>query len=306
MESSELPRRLTDLWAIGSDKRAKAIKLVSKIFAKILSNPQEPKFQDLNFQKLRNKFQYCRPGFYLLYEAGFKQSMDGSRLIWKYSNDNYILLKKVNDALQAKLKEPNVAKPNKVNAKPVANEWEGTNYRRQIQQRMKREESTKEQKRKLIKEKIAMQRKEQQIEQKRLMQNIKEKKERRKQMAQSFIKEQMVNGMNEIMQQMLKSLAPTQDDIDTEHKSDDCGQMHDMPSQYKASYSSGIYGSYICWPQISQSRANVVMYDEGIVNKLSDLGIATREQLIKASELADNYKDEFSVVEALQSLFETD
>ena len=74
--------RLDNLFEMQETEREKPIKLLSKILNKIITNPTEPKFGNLNFARTRSKFDKCRPGFYLLYDAGFKQSVDGKRLIW--------------------------------------------------------------------------------------------------------------------------------------------------------------------------------------------------------------------------------
>jgi len=79
---TDLKKRLTDLWAIEESEREKGIKLLTKVYSNILNNPADPKFRDLNFSKIRKKLDKCRPAFYLLFTAGFTQSVDGQRLQW--------------------------------------------------------------------------------------------------------------------------------------------------------------------------------------------------------------------------------
>lgn len=283
-DGNELLYRLSALWNIEKTERDKAIKLLFKIFNKIISNPSEPKYGDLNFAKIRQKFEHCRPGFYLLYDSGFKQSTNGLRLQWIHSNENYNLLKKVNASLHQKCKDPNSMIPKqKINTK--TEESAETKHRRQIQQKLKQKNSEKEKKRKLIKEKIAMQRKEQKIEQRHLLQKVKESKERQKRDAMMNIKEQFTMTMEAMMNDMMKSMM--------QQNENECKQDNSMPSEYKPSHSSGIYGLY---------TLNNIQYDQDVVNNLCSLGVGTREQCIKASGMAVNYKDECSVVDALEMM----
>ena len=208
---SQLGRRLDDLFDVEQTERDKAIKLISKILNKILSNPTEQKFGDLNYAKIRSKFEKCRPGFYLLYEAGFKQSMDGTRLKWTYDTDNYILLKSVNDGLLQKVKEPH-KKMDTTTKKD--DEWIGTAYRKKVMAKQKAEESETAKKKRLIKEKIAMQKKEQKIEQKRVIEKIKQQKAQQTE----FVKEQFVKGMNDMMQEMLKNMMGQQEQQQNDDK----------------------------------------------------------------------------------------
>eukprot|EP01084_Bolivina_argentea_P135361 238531_1 len=209
MDESELPRRLSKLWEIEPIERGKAIKLINKILSKILSNPTSAKYGDLNFHKIRSKFQKCGPAFYLLYEAGFKQSMNGQRLQWTFNNENFILLKNAYNALQNKINTPEIiTKPSPLKTTSESNEWLGTKYRRKIQARMKKLENEKTQKRNLIKEKIAMKKKEQKIEQKRSLEKVKIEKEKQAEAATIFMKEQFANTMNNIMNQMMKNMSP--------------------------------------------------------------------------------------------------
>ena len=207
---SQLTRRLSDLWNIEQTERDKAIKLVSKIFNKILATPSNAKLGDLNYHKIRTKFEKCRPGFYILYEAGFKQSTNGLRLQWTYNNENYALLKHTNDALQQKIKDPTAFTEDK-KENDTSNEWVGTKYRKQVMARQKKQESEEAKKKRLIKEKIAMQKKEQKIEQQRFLKKIREQKQQRTEQATEYIKQQFAQGMQDMMQEMLKGLMPEQE-----------------------------------------------------------------------------------------------
>ena len=100
---SDLAKRLTDLWEIPEEDRNKGIKLLSKIYNNILNNPNDPKFRDLNFSKIRKKLDKCRPAFYLLFTAGFSQSVDGTRLQWQNNKITQKLLSDANAGLIAKI-----------------------------------------------------------------------------------------------------------------------------------------------------------------------------------------------------------
>jgi len=50
----------------------------------------------------------CRPAFYLLFTAGFSQSVDGQRLQWKNNKITMKQLINANNGLQAKIKGDDV------------------------------------------------------------------------------------------------------------------------------------------------------------------------------------------------------
>merc|ERR1712154_303851 len=54
--------------------------------------------------KIRKKLDQCRPAFYLLFTAGFSQSVDGQRLQWKNNKITMQQLINANNGLQAKIK----------------------------------------------------------------------------------------------------------------------------------------------------------------------------------------------------------
>jgi len=101
---SDVGMRLTALWEIDESEREKGIKLLQKVYGNILANPNDPKFRDLNFSKIRKKLDQCRPAFYLLFTAGFSQSVDGQRLQWQYNKNTIKQLQIASNALNAKLK----------------------------------------------------------------------------------------------------------------------------------------------------------------------------------------------------------
>jgi len=103
---------LTDLWEIPESDREKGVKLLNKIYSNILSNPNDPKFRDLNFSKIRKKLDKCRPAFYLLYTAGFNQNATGDRLQWQNNKITMKLLLDANNGLQAKRNGLDVADNN--------------------------------------------------------------------------------------------------------------------------------------------------------------------------------------------------
>eukprot|EP01084_Bolivina_argentea_P083345 150901_1 len=97
---------LEDLWDIQESDRNDGIKLLSKIFTKLLNNLSESKkYGDLNCKKIRQKFDKCKPAFSLLCSAGFKESNDGKRIIWKYTDGTIKALNNTYNALRAKIDE---------------------------------------------------------------------------------------------------------------------------------------------------------------------------------------------------------
>eukprot|EP01084_Bolivina_argentea_P219264 371932_1 len=79
-----------------------SVKLLLKIFQNILSYPFDPRYRDLNHEKIKRKFTECKPCFYLLFCAGFQQVIDDTktRLKWYKTDQNMNLLKKVNNAVK--------------------------------------------------------------------------------------------------------------------------------------------------------------------------------------------------------------
>jgi len=100
---SDLRKRLTALWEIEESEREKGIKLLTKVYSNILANPSDPKFRDLNFSKIRKKLDQCRPAFYLLFTAGFSQSVDGTRLQWPNNQITRKLIEKASKGLEDKI-----------------------------------------------------------------------------------------------------------------------------------------------------------------------------------------------------------
>eukprot|EP01084_Bolivina_argentea_P072437 131523_1 len=98
MDTSNLQRLISDLHKIESVEAVKIVKSLSKIFNKILCNPSQLKYHDLNFSKVSDKFNNCPPAIDLLYEVGFKKikSQAGLRLQFTYNNHNVCLLGKAN------------------------------------------------------------------------------------------------------------------------------------------------------------------------------------------------------------------
>mmetsp|Transcript_27032 Transcript_27032/g.44378 ORF Transcript_27032/g.44378 Transcript_27032/m.44378 type:complete len:177 (+) Transcript_27032:499-1029(+) len=90
------------LFQIGSVRREQAIALFSKILQKVVAFPEENKYQNLNYEKIQNKFDALNCLFMveLLLLAGFM--VDGDRLVLK-ENENRCeaILRKLNDAIKA-------------------------------------------------------------------------------------------------------------------------------------------------------------------------------------------------------------
>ena len=72
-------------------ERTKGIKLILKIFKKIISNRFElSKYGNLNFEKINEKLSNCKPAFELLFIVGFvaRNVEDKQRLIWMNTPEN--------------------------------------------------------------------------------------------------------------------------------------------------------------------------------------------------------------------------
>eukprot|EP01084_Bolivina_argentea_P219982 372915_1 len=108
MQTTAISQRLSDLSTVDTTTRTKATKLLSKICDKILSNPSEPKYQDLNFVKIQKKLSCCPSSLSLLYDIGFKVSNDGLRLKWVQNETNSRLLHQLSQTLHLDLLLPNL------------------------------------------------------------------------------------------------------------------------------------------------------------------------------------------------------
>ena len=97
-----LEQHLEELWDVDESDREKAITLLQKIFAKILIDPSNPKFRDLDFAKIKKKLDRCQPAIILLFDTGFTVSEDGDRLQWELSEINISKIRSVHEGLTAK------------------------------------------------------------------------------------------------------------------------------------------------------------------------------------------------------------
>jgi hypothetical protein len=83
---SEILKHTQALLDVPEDQRRECVDLLFTILENIRREPNNPKFRDMNFSKIRKKFNDCKPCFYLLYCAGFNQTADGSRLVLEPQN----------------------------------------------------------------------------------------------------------------------------------------------------------------------------------------------------------------------------
>jgi len=108
------------LWKCTQENKDRAVKWLLKIFGNILANPNVTKFHSINFAKMMKLFRNARPGLHILFAAGFKQTVDGSKIQIdpKYFNH----LSKVLALLTKRLSEPGMvptpSPPRKEVAKP--------------------------------------------------------------------------------------------------------------------------------------------------------------------------------------------
>eukprot|EP01083_Nonionella_stella_P121025 363370_1 len=99
MQTTAISQHLSDLSTVDTTTRTKATKLLGEICDKILSNPSEPKYHDLNLANIQKKFNQCPSAISLLYDIGFKLSNDGLRLKWVQNETNSRLLLQLNKSL---------------------------------------------------------------------------------------------------------------------------------------------------------------------------------------------------------------
>ena len=71
-----------------------------KIFANIIKYPTKTeKYGNLHAQKMKQKLSECKPAEDMLLYSGFTLSNDTTRLIWKNTNENIIVIKYIHDTL---------------------------------------------------------------------------------------------------------------------------------------------------------------------------------------------------------------
>jgi len=106
---TQIPLHLKEIWAIPEETRQPCLDLLTQILNNVKNNPEEAKFRDMNFSKIRAKFKPCPSALYYLFDAGFSQSFDGSRL--QFEKQNWSMLEKALNALNHKLKNPDSPPP---------------------------------------------------------------------------------------------------------------------------------------------------------------------------------------------------
>ena len=98
MATMQINDHFDALYEVGSFRREKAINLFTKIITNIISSPNEQKYQNLNHEKIQNKFiQFqCKFMVELLVLSGFV--IDGDRLVlMKENNKIEEVLNKLNE-----------------------------------------------------------------------------------------------------------------------------------------------------------------------------------------------------------------
>ena len=76
----DLEKILEKVWEVPEANRTECLNLTDKIFDKIIQQPKETKFRNMNLIKLKERFRDCPSCFDLLYAAGFKK--DGTVLFF--------------------------------------------------------------------------------------------------------------------------------------------------------------------------------------------------------------------------------
>merc|ERR1712048_80113 len=84
---------LEALYQVGSIRREKAINLFTKILTNIMTKPDEPKYQNLNYKKLENKFTQlqCKFMIDLLLSSGFVIEADRLVLVKEENRIEHVL-----------------------------------------------------------------------------------------------------------------------------------------------------------------------------------------------------------------------
>eukprot|EP01084_Bolivina_argentea_P159200 277275_1 len=76
-------------------------KILRSIFKKVLKNPNNEKYQNLNLNRIPKQLAQCQICMNLLYDAGFYKSTDGKRLLYHITKLNQ--LKTIDKILSLKL-----------------------------------------------------------------------------------------------------------------------------------------------------------------------------------------------------------
>eukprot|EP01084_Bolivina_argentea_P056368 103186_1 len=308
MNTRDYKVHLKDLLDVPHQKRIKEIKLLSKIFNNILSHPLEQKYRTLNAATIYKKFSQlqCRPCIYLLYNIGFKESLDGKRIEWKFTTENHNILKHLNNHIQ------NLLKSNITSTELIKNESDNENH-------LKRQHKDTENMRKLreiYEQCITTDRVPYVINSNHLLEYDNKtadtnplqlffRNEQRKESYDKAVVDQLVtlniasreecikaskktvnyrdpNAVFETLEKMLKK----QDYVFNKEITEINHTSKEQTDQKMKVHSDEKYDEK-------------EKYDEQIVNKLVSLGVATREECIFASEIASNYKDINSVIHSL-------
>eukprot|EP01083_Nonionella_stella_P140387 430411_1 len=111
-----LAQTISVLWTGEPLQHSKTINFVLNIFKKILLNPKDAKYGNLNLRRVQKRIETTPNVIHLLFKAGFIESPDRTRLLWIYSDENYHSLKTVNDSVERKImtKEPQNESPKSV------------------------------------------------------------------------------------------------------------------------------------------------------------------------------------------------
>jgi len=100
----EAKKQINLLWKCKKEDLDKAVKWLKKIMGNILRDPNNPKFQSINFSKMMKLFRNARPGLHILFSAGFKQTVDGSKI--QIDPKYFSHLARVLTLLNKKIEEP--------------------------------------------------------------------------------------------------------------------------------------------------------------------------------------------------------
>jgi len=113
---TQIPLHLKEIWATPEEARQPCLDLLVQILTNVINNPNELKYRSMNFSKIRAKFKPCPSALFYLFDAGFSQSFDGSRL--EFQPSCWSMLEKAWEALDHKMKNPHTPPPSTGSTQP--------------------------------------------------------------------------------------------------------------------------------------------------------------------------------------------
>ena len=98
---NQIQDHINELCDVDEPERQKGIKLLQRICSNILADPTNPKFRDLNFAEIGQRFDQCQIALILLFDIGFSLSTNGQRLKLNNNEVNIKNIRVLDAALRA-------------------------------------------------------------------------------------------------------------------------------------------------------------------------------------------------------------